>query len=554
MPAYYFWQLLSGIALFLLGMDFIAKALHTVAGRPFKLFLKRQTSNTLKAITGGALVTGILQSSSVVNTMVLAFVGARVLTLPNALAVILGDNLGTTVDSWFFATAGFKLNLGNLGFALTGIAGITTLVFNKNNRWHSWSHFLFGVGFLFLGLDFMKAAMMNVAVKIDLRSFSEHGAFYFFLVGLLITSLIQSSSATIAILLSALYAHTVTLYSACAVVLGAEIGTTLKFILATVHAGAAQKRVAFGNLLFNVIVSILALLLLSPILFLITGIIGIKDELIGLVFFQSFINLAGIILFYPLLGLFARLLEKFFTHKAAQTTFINKVMPANIDLAIHAFENETQYFLYYVIDYCQSIFGNHTGINKKIILSPLFAGHSPEAKYEFIKQLHGKLLAYYIELQNASSGKEDIVRSNQLMGAVRNSMYAAKSMKDGTHDAEMLRNSSNDMKYNFYLDTVKTATGFYSKAAALLQEEHHGNAFKQLEDILKEVQDGYSKTVESLYKKRFINNLTDIEISSIINFNRQVYTSFKSILLAVKDRVLDEKEAEYFDALPGFIH
>lgn len=95
----FIWKLLTGVAIFLLGMNFIEDSLHKVVGRPFKLFLKRQTSNNLKAIAGGTLVTGVLQSSSVVNMMVLAFVGADVLGMEKALAIILGDNLGTTVVS-----------------------------------------------------------------------------------------------------------------------------------------------------------------------------------------------------------------------------------------------------------------------------------------------------------------------------------------------------------------------------------------------------------------------------------------------------------------------
>ena len=550
----YIWKLLTGVAIFLLGMNFIEESLHDVAGRPFKLFLRRQTSNNLKAITGGALVTGVLQSSSVVNMMVLAFVSTGVLTMPKALAIILGDNLGTTVDSWFLATAGFKFNIENIAFAFTGIAGIATMMFNKKRRWYHWSKFFFGIGLLFLGLDFMKTGMMELVKKIDLSSLNNYNALFFLFIGLLITSLIQSSSATIAILLSALYANAISFHSATAMVLGAEIGTTLKFLLASVNGIAAKKGVAIGNFLFNVITSILVLIFLQPVNYFITGIIGIRSTLIALVFFQSLINLMGIILFFPFLNLFAKFLGKLFTKRDEDALFIHKVTSDNTDMGLDAFEKETKYFLCYVIDYCMGIFQKKTSGNEQIVLSEKFRTNTLTGKYDFIKHLHGELHAYYIGLQNASASKEEAIKLDKLISAVRNSIYAAKSMKDGWQDAEMLHNSSNDSKYNFYLQTCKKVEAFYTHVSQVLQRQTSSGYFEELVSLFKEVQEGYTQTLNGLYRQGFMKNLSETEISLLINFNRQIYTSFKSMVLAVIDYLLNEKDAEYFDALPGFIH
>jgi len=149
------WKLLAGIAIFLLGMKFLEESLQQMAGRPFKLFLKKQTSSKPKAILGGALVTGIMQSSSIVNLMVLAFVGANVIQMQSALAVILGANLGSTFTNWIIATIGFKFNIDSISFPLTGVFGIMMLLSNKESRWHQWSSFLFGFGFLFVGLNYI---------------------------------------------------------------------------------------------------------------------------------------------------------------------------------------------------------------------------------------------------------------------------------------------------------------------------------------------------------------------------------------------------------------
>ena len=125
-------------------------------------------------------------------------------------------------------------------------------------------------------------------------------------------------------------------------------------------------------------------------------------------------------------------------------------------------------------------------------------------------------------------------------------------MKDGWQDAEMLRNSSNDFKYNFYLQTSKKVETFYNKVSSVMLPP--ADYFEELVTLFKEVQDGYTQTLNGLYRQDNMKKLSDMEISLLINFNRQIFTSFKAMVLAVKDYFLNEKEADYFDELPGFIH
>ena len=127
-------KMLAGVGIFLLGMSFLEDALRKLAGRSFKLFLRNQTTNKFKAIAGGAIVTGVLQSSSVVNLMVLAFVGAGVITMQNALAVILGSNIGTTLTSWLVASLGFAFNIELFSLPIVGIAGLAMALIRSNNR------------------------------------------------------------------------------------------------------------------------------------------------------------------------------------------------------------------------------------------------------------------------------------------------------------------------------------------------------------------------------------------------------------------------------------
>ncbi|MEO6305419.1 MAG: Na/Pi symporter, partial [Bacteroidia bacterium] len=154
-------KLCAGVGLFLFAMYLIEESLKNISGRNFKLFLQRITKNTWGAVAGGAIVTGILQSSSMVSLMVLAFVGAGVFTMKNALAIILGANLGTTLDSWLVATLGFKTNIEVVAYPAVFMGGLLLILFSKRKSIKYLSYFLFGFGLLFIGLSYMKTAMAS---------------------------------------------------------------------------------------------------------------------------------------------------------------------------------------------------------------------------------------------------------------------------------------------------------------------------------------------------------------------------------------------------------
>jgi phosphate:Na+ symporter len=546
------WKLLTGVVIFLLAANFLEEGIKHLAGRSFKLFLKKQTANKLKAIGGGAIVTGVLQSSSVVNLMVLAFVGAGVIQMHNALAVMLGSGLGTTFDSWLVATVGFKFNIGNFAYPIAGLSGLVMLLTDKESKVHQWSKLVFGLGFLFVGLSFIKTGMEDTIKGIDLSRFNEQSAIVFLTIGLVITAIIQSSSATIAIVLSALHADAISLFAATAVVLGAEIGTTLKLLLASARGPAVKKRVALGNVMFTTINTLIMFVLLIPINMFITDIVGIKDELLALVFFQSLINILGIILFYPFLGLLGRFLEKRFAGDDDETQFINKVSTGDTDLALIALEKELKYFLYHVIGLTMESFESGKELIKKLKLKKEFESKKLAEKYEFIKQLYGEMHNYTSQVLNRTNDRDTTTRLEQLNASARNTMYAAKNIKDAWQDIEQLSKSSNDLKYEFYLDTRKRIEKFSEQVVGMV-EKTGGDKFEELSAIYKSAQQGYKQTLKNLHNEEVQKNLGDIEFSTLVNFNREIYTCEKSVIFALKDYLLSEKEAAWFDDLPGFI-
>lgn len=546
------WKLLAGVAIFLLGIKFLEESLRQLAGRRFKLYLKKQTSGKLRAITGGAIVTGVLQSSSLVSLMVLAFVGAGVIPMQNALAVILGANLGTTLDSWLVATVGFSVNIENIALPVAGLSGLGYAVFNKESKWYNWSRFFLGFSFLFVGLGYMKTGMEGFVTGANFQQFEHAPIIIFFVAGLIITTLIQSSSATIAITLSALHAGAITLTGAMAIVLGSEVGTTVKLFLAGIKGTAEKKRVALGNFIFNGINVLLVLIFLVPVNLLITQVIKIENDLYALVFFQTLVNLLGIIIFYPLLGTVARFLEKRFTHAGDETLFIHKASPAETATALFAMQKESSHFLHAVLNFSRACFGLEDIHNGNVEIHKSFLGKPRPEKYAYIKFLHGELHSFYIQVQKNCTEPEELNELNQLISSVRNTMYAAKSIKDALPDIEQLRNSSNDIKYNFYLQNRDSADNFYRKIAGLATQPATVD-FKELVTLYHSVTGSYTAALQQLYKDGTAVSVSETEITTLLNVNREIFTSFKSLLFGIKDYLFNTKESGYFDELPGFI-
>nr|WP_315211349.1 Na/Pi symporter [uncultured Flavobacterium sp.] len=548
-------KLSAGVGLFLFAMYLVEESLKNLSGRNFKLFLQRITKNNIGAVAGGTIVTGILQSSSMVSLMVLAFVGAGVFTMKNAMAIILGANLGTTLASWLVATLGFKTNIEVIAYPAVCLGGFLLILLGNRKTIKYVSYFLLGFGLMFIGLSFMKTAMETQVQYFDFSQYASKPLVIFLIIGFLITLVVQSSSVTMALTLSALNAGAIGFPMAAAIVLGSETGTIIKIVLSAIGGNASKKRVALGNLLFNIFITAIAFVLLRPIILLITDIIKIKDPLIGLVTFSSLINLLAIVLFLPVLGLFTTFLERFFKNTdGSAAAFINHASIAEPETALDLFRRETRYFMHNSMLFNLELFKiqtneldqqtNYNEINDK----RNFNSKTPEEKYEFLKQLQGELQAFYLKLR-AKSNSEGNSDLNQLISAVRSSMHAVKSIKDIGSNITNLSSSSKEIKYQFFMHHKKETEELYLKLNMFLNTEK-SSGFEELRIQFDTIQKNYTTALNTFYTEAQLAPIEDIDITTVINFNRELFTSNKAMLMAVKDILLDEKQAQNFNEIP----
>lgn len=275
--------LLGALGMFLYGMNLMSSGLQKSAGDRLRTLLSAMTSNPFKGVLTGLSITSIIQSSSATTVMVVSFVNAGLLTLAQAIGVIMGANIGTTVTAWLVSWLGFKSDISILAVPLM-LFGFLFSNSKKNQR-KNIGELIVGFSLLFLGLSFMKESVPDLGQTPEVLEFvkawSGHGfgsVLIFFALGTILTLILQSSSATMAITLIMLSMGWIPFDMACAMVLGENIGTTITANIAAAVANTQAKRAAMSHTIFNVFGVIWALILYSPFL----GLIGRIIELFGL--------------------------------------------------------------------------------------------------------------------------------------------------------------------------------------------------------------------------------------------------------------------------------
>ncbi|HSP12820.1 MAG TPA: Na/Pi symporter, partial [Salegentibacter sp.] len=354
-----FWMFIAGLGIFLFGMRHLEDSIKALAGRSFKNLLQRFTNKSWKGILTGTVVTAILQSSTMVTLLALAFLGGGMIALKNAVGIVLGANLGTTFTAWIVATFGFKMDIADFSFPFLAVGILSYLFLDSRPNLRNTGGLLVGFGLLFLGLDYMKVSIENVAGQIDLATFSVYGLWAYLLLGIIITALIQSSSAMIVIILSALNAELIDIYQSVAMVIGANIGTTTTLIFISIGGTADTKRLMLAHVIFNLVTGTIVFFFIKQLVYVTYYIFGVKDPLMELVLLNTMLNAAGILMFYPFLGLFGKFLNRRFVGAVpeGETMFVKNVSPKVAYVALHALDKEITEVYRYTSEFIRGNFG-----------------------------------------------------------------------------------------------------------------------------------------------------------------------------------------------------
>ena len=297
---------IGGIGLFLLGMRLMTDGLKLAAGAMLRDVLTRWTRTRGRALWSGVLITGIVQSSSAVTVASIGFVNAGVLTLGQAMWVIFGSNVGTTLTGWIVALVGFDIKIEAFALPLLGIGMFLSLT-GVSSRRGAFGEALAGFGVFFLGIATLKTTFAGLGQAVDLGAFVSGGILndiMFVAIGIVMTTLVQSSSAVIAIALTAAAGGILTVEAGASLVIGANVGTTTTAALAVLGATSNARRVAVSHVVFNVLTGIVALLLLPVLLVIVDATEKTLAAGVGstaaLAVFHTVFNVLGVVLMWPL--------------------------------------------------------------------------------------------------------------------------------------------------------------------------------------------------------------------------------------------------------------
>lgn len=340
---------LGGLALFLLAMLLMTEGLNVFAGGGLKQLLGRWTSTPLRGVFAGILVTGVVQSSSAVTVATIGFVNAGVLTLRQALGVIFGTNVGTTMTGWLVSLVGFGFKIEAFALPILTL-GVMLRLGCSSKRCNGLGMALAGFGLFFLGLAFLKDATGGLAAAYGagvVQGNISGNLGTFLLVGFVATVLTQSSSAAIAIVLTAAASGMLGIENAAAAVIGANLGTTSTALIAVLKATSNAKRLALGHIVFNVLTGIVALALLPVLLWLVAQ-LGDALDIEGspaaiLALFHSVFNVLGVVIMLPLAGRLETLLGRLFRsaeEDMGRPRHLDLTLPATPALAVSALNQE----------------------------------------------------------------------------------------------------------------------------------------------------------------------------------------------------------------------
>ena len=524
-----------GLAVFLFAMRNLEQGIRTASGQRLKNWIAHRTNTPLSSAGSGVVVTAILQSSSMVSLIALAFVSAGIIPLYNGIGVVLGANVGTTVTGWVVTVIGFKMNLKALVIPFMGVGAACNLGYFKDPRITGTGQAIFGFGLLVLGLDVMKDSVTGFSDVYDVSGLAGMPGWIYLLSGVVLAAIMQSSSSVMIITLSLLNSEMLHLTDAAALVIGADLGTTSTTILGSLGQSIIKKQLAAAHVVFNVCVNSLAFLLLLPLLPWALEAFSVTDTMFGLVLFHSTFNLFGLLLFLPILGPYTR--------------WIQSVLPAATDPRKEFFSVPMEVpeaaldSLKAALRHLQSD-AVHLNLSE-LALTPdqvdLEAGLPAavegtfEDRYEGLKTFETDFVRFAHKLQLQELDDVQGRQIPRLLEAARAMVYASKTLKDVRADLALMSEAPEQslgrrlavLHREFLLD-------FYPQFISLLFKQHQNDYLAEQITLLGDKNTGHHQYANDLITEFLHHRSDDAQyVSTWYNFNHELHHYIRYLLSAL---------------------
>jgi phosphate:Na+ symporter len=539
-------ELFGGLGMFLFGIYLMEEAVRKLSGGSLRKFIRKYTNGTFRSIFVGFLSTVALQSSSALSLIVLAFVGAGVIKMQQAIGLILGANIGSTTTGWIVAGLGFNFNIEIFALPLIAVGGLFSVLLSEKERLSKYFNIICALGLLFYGLGLMKSSVEELGNAIDLAEMPNYGILFYFAMGVLATAIMQASSATVALTLTALNAGLLSFNDAAAMVVGADLGTTITIVIGSLGGGVLKKRVAWAQVGFNMITAFAALLFLPLLIAFVTIFFKIdKHPVEALVLFHSSFNVLGVLLFIPFIDRFSNFLENLLKdRKTNSAKFINEESAKMTYSALIAMKKEIAHL------YNDILFHNLKVMEieaKSIFLNNEFAKEdkhlSLPKEYENIKQLQSEILTFGAGIQMKELSKTELSQLDRLLHGLRLMVHSAKSIKDIRHNLLDFESEENSFVHEQYHRFKERISDLYMEIAKILnsfesQKIDSSKILQLLEKVKNDDKIFLDQTLSAINNKE----IKDLSVSNIIVANRAFVQSNRQAILALKELVLNNTE------------
>jgi len=557
----------AGVSIFLFGMISLEEGFRAYSGGILEKILEKSTNKLYKSIGFGIVTTALMQSSSLVSVLTISFLGAGLIGLYQGIGIILGANIGTTTGAWLMAGFGLKVKIS--AYAMPMLVFGVVLLFQKIKALKGIGYILVGLGFLFLGIHYMKEGFEAYKNSVDLASFAIpglKGVFIFVGIGILATIVMQSSHATIVLIIAALSVGQITYENSLALTIGANIGTTITAIIGSLSSNINGKRLAGAHFIFNLTTGFIAIFIMKDIMFVVSYIsdfIGISSEnyTLKLAVFDTLFKVVGVIIFIPFINKLVNLLNIIFKAKKYPTKldeevegvkYLNDSVLELPQTAIIAITKETKH----LYDVAFKIIANGILLKKKNILSSMsvedvlndehtLKDMSVKHEYELkVKEISGEILQFATRAQD-TMGTDEIEKIYRLKLANKDIVTAIKATRHIEKNIKFYTKSKNEYikeQYNIIRKNLVNLLRLIDSIDVIQDTEDIAMLLSKAKLHVKKYDIITNGTADDLIRKGLITNQMAI---SLMNDSTYAYDISKSLINMAQEMFInrsDEKE------------
>jgi phosphate:Na+ symporter len=538
--------IIAGIAIFLIGMVFMEDGFKLFSGGILEKVLEKSTSNVPKAIATGFIATAIVQSSSLLTIIVISFLSAEMISLSGAIGVIFGSNIGTTTTAWIVSAFGMKIDIAYYAMPML-IFGVI-FRFNKNKTYQGFGNILVGLGFVFLGIGYMKEGFEAMKEGLDLAQFAMTGylgILVYILIGVVATVVIQSSSATMAIIITALATGQIEYVNALALAIGANIGTTVTAIIGSLSSNANGKRLAVAHFIFNLVTGFIAIVFLYQLagfVNMLSSHVGIddKDYAMKLALFHTVFNIIGVLVVSPFTHKLVIYLESLFIEvdvDVSRAKYLDDVVVAVPESALAALEKE----VIHLYDNASEVLAHaislhrHSFLNQENILE---AVKKSTSKIDIdvnkfyttkLKELYGDIV-HYATLSQDKMDADQIRQVYYYKVASKDIVEAVKEVQELQKNVNLYQKSKNEVIRNEYNILREKIANTLDKIDDIRNDEDDMDSMikvKQLKEDIKALDIIGNGRIDTLIRN---NSITPKMATSLINDSSFAYDISKRLI------------------------